>query len=62
MPTNYLRVLHYAKERGKNNVACEFFGVKKSAFYKWKNEFDQLGEKGLMRWFDAASYFIGCIP
>jgi transposase len=29
--------------------ACEVFGVKKSTFYKWKKEFEQHGEKGLVR-------------
>ena len=44
-----LRVLRYAKDCGKNKDACEVFGVKKSTFYKWKKEFEQHGEKGLVR-------------
>jgi transposase InsO family protein len=44
-----LRVLRYAKDCGKNKNACEVFGVKKSTFYKWKKEFEQHGEKGLVR-------------
>lgn len=44
-----LRVLRYAKDCGKNKDACEVFGVNKSTFYKWKKEFEQHGEKGLVR-------------
>ena len=44
-----LKVLQYAKERGKNKEAYELFGIKKSTFYKWKREFEKLGEKGLER-------------
>ena len=47
--SNKLRVLRFAKDCGKNKEACEVFGVKKSTFYKWKKEFDQHGEKGLVR-------------
>ncbi|AZA53934.1 IS481 family transposase [Chryseobacterium sp. G0201] len=49
---NYLKkvqVLKYAKERGKNKEAYEFFGIKKSTFYKWKKEYEKQGEKGLLR-------------
>ena len=41
---NYLKkvqVLKYAKERGKNKEAYEFFGIKKSTFYKWKKEYEK---------------------
>jgi transposase-like protein len=44
-----LRVLRHAKDCGKNKDACEVFGVKKSTFYKWKKEFEQHGERGLVR-------------
>lgn len=44
-----LRVLIFAKDSGKNKMACEVFGVKKSTFYKWKKEFNLHGEKGLVR-------------
>ena len=49
---NYLKkvqVLKYAKERGKNKEAYEFFGIKKSTFYKRKKEYEKQGEKGLLR-------------
>ena len=46
---NKLRVLRYGKDCGNNKDACEVFGVKKSTFYKWKKEFEQHGEKGLVR-------------
>ena len=44
-----LRVLNYAKERGKNKEAYELFGIKKGTFYKWKRNYDRFGEKGLVR-------------
>lgn len=44
-----LRVLRYAQATGKNNEACEIFGIKKSTFYKWKKQFEENGEKGLER-------------
>ncbi len=52
-----LRVLRYAKDFGKNKDACEDFGVKKSTLYKWKKEFEQHGEKGLVRKKTVANNF-----
>lgn len=49
---NYLKklqVLKYAKARGNNKEAYEFFDIKKSTFYKWKKEYEKQGEKGLLR-------------
>ena len=44
-----LQVLKYAKEYGNNAIAYNFFGVKKSTFYKWKKTYDEHGEEGLLR-------------
>ena len=44
-----LQVLKYAKEYGNNSIAYNFFGVKKSTFYKWKKAYDEHGEEGLLR-------------
>ena len=37
------------KIAAKIKTRVKFFGVKKSTFYKWKKEFEQHGEKGLVR-------------
>ena len=44
-----LQVLKYAKEYGNNTIAYNFYGVKKSTFYKWKKAYEEHGEEGLLR-------------
>ena len=46
---NKLKVLDYAKDYAKNKKACEVFRVKNSKFLKWNTEFEQHGEKRLIR-------------
>ena len=43
-----IRVLKYAQDFGARD-ACETFGITKTTFYNWKNNFNRYGEKGLER-------------
>lgn len=44
-----LYVLDYARGIGNNRKAYEWYGVKKTTFYKWKKAYDKHGEDGLIR-------------
>ncbi|UYW02445.1 IS481 family transposase [Flavobacterium agricola] len=39
----------YTQNKNVINVFINFFGVKKSTFYKWKKAYDEHGEEGLLR-------------
>ncbi|MFC2061624.1 IS481 family transposase, partial [Elusimicrobiota bacterium] len=44
-----LVVLEYARLCGSDIKACREFDVVQSSFYRWKKQYDQEGEKGLLR-------------
>jgi len=43
-----LNCLRFAQERGSNVLACRKFGVSKSSFYRWKANYREKGEAGLI--------------
>ena len=46
-----LRILqHAAVEPRYVAQACRYFGISRTAFYRWKKRFDELGEAGLGGW------------
>jgi transposase-like protein len=43
-----LRILKYAEEEPRHVAqTCRYFGISRTAFYRWKSRFDELGEAGL---------------
>ena len=43
-----LNCLQFAQECGSNVLACRKFGVSKSSFYRWKADYREKGEAGLI--------------
>ncbi len=43
-----LRILKYAEEIGGVVKTCRYFGVGRTSFYRWKNEYECFGEAGLV--------------
>jgi len=44
-----LYVLNYAKQVGDVKKACRYFGIARSTFYEWRNQYKNGGEEGLAR-------------
>ena len=44
-----LYVLNYAKQVGDAKKACRYFGIARSTFYEWKNQYKNGGIEGLAR-------------
>ena len=43
-----LKVIKYATEIGHVSKACRYYGISRSSFYKWKKDYEQQGEAGLV--------------
>ncbi len=41
------RVVEYARQFGKINKACRYFGVARCSFYEWRDRYRELGDEGL---------------
>ena len=44
-----LYVLNYAKQVGDVKKTCRYFGIARSTFYEWKNQYKNGGIEGLAR-------------
>jgi transposase len=43
-----LRILHWAGGEPRQVArTCRYFGISRTAFYRWQKRFDELGEAGL---------------
>ena len=42
-------VLNFANEAGDAKKACRYFGIARSTFYEWKNQYKNGGVEGLAR-------------
>ena len=43
-----LKVLEHAKESGKVSDTCRYYGVSRDTFYRWKRDYKEQGESGLL--------------
>ena len=43
-----LKVLRHAEQTGNIAKTCRYFGVGRVSFYRWKTEYQQRGEAGLV--------------
>jgi transposase len=43
-----LRVLNFVKANGNVSRGCRRFGISRDTFYRWKNNYEQKGEKALI--------------
>ena len=44
-----LYILNYAKQVGDVKKACRYFGIARSTYYAWKNQYKNGGIEGLAR-------------
>ena len=42
-----LRVLQHAEKIGNARKACQYFGIGRSSFYRWRDAYQKHGEAGL---------------
>ena len=43
-----LRALNYADQIGNVSKTCRYFGISRDTFYRWKRDYHQNGEQGLI--------------
>jgi transposase len=43
-----LEILKHGEETGKVSKACRYFGISREIFYRWKRNYAQEGESGLI--------------
>lgn len=43
-----LRALNYAEQIGNVSKTCRYFGISRDTFYRWKRDYHQNGEQGLI--------------
>jgi transposase InsO family protein len=43
-----LKVLRHAEQTGNISKSCRYFGIGRASFYRWKTEYQQRGEAGLV--------------
>jgi transposase len=43
-----LKVLRHAEQTGNIAKTCRYFGIGRASFYRWKTEYQQRGEAGLV--------------
>ncbi len=43
-----IKVLNYADEIGHVTQACRYFGISRDTFYRWRRQYTELGEEGLI--------------
>src|SRR5450631_911646 len=43
-----LKVLRHAEQTGNIAKTCRYFGIGRDGFYRWKTEYQQRGEAGLV--------------
>ncbi|WP_022664558.1 helix-turn-helix domain-containing protein [Desulfospira joergensenii] len=43
-----LKVLNHAKDSGNVSKTCRYFGIARTTFYEWKNNYAEKGETGLI--------------
>src|SRR5450631_655680 len=43
-----LKVLRHAEQTGNISKCCRYFGIGRASFYRWKTEYQQRGEAGLV--------------
>ena len=43
-----LKVLRHAEHTGNIAKTCRYFGIGRASFYRWKTEYQQRGESGLV--------------
>ncbi|WP_143531303.1 helix-turn-helix domain-containing protein, partial [Rodentibacter rarus] len=43
-----LRVFAHAEQSGNISFTCRYFGISRDTFYRWKNNYKQKGEQGLI--------------
>jgi len=46
--THKLRVFAHAEQSGNVAFTCRYFGISRDTFYRWKNNYKQKGEAGLI--------------
>jgi transposase InsO family protein len=46
--TRKLRALDYADQIGNVSKTCRYFGISRDTFYRWKRDYNQKGEQGLI--------------
>ena len=46
--THKLRILNHAKESGNIKKTCRYFGISRDTFYRWKRNYEERGEEGLI--------------
>ena len=43
-----LKILNLAKENGNIRKTCRYYGISKTIFYQWKQNYERDGENGLI--------------
>jgi len=43
-----LKVINYGKENGNVSKTCRYFGISRETYYKWKRDYEAIGESALI--------------